>query len=227
MVGYGGDIPLWSPDGTQIALIQSFPREYRVVLFDRDGTHYRILAGTGSDRVLYDILHWYVRPTRGMEGLAFRQLTGPGAGVYYVNRDGSSMRRFERHFHMHEAFSPDGEWMVRTGIDPVDSIAVLFVERIDDVTGATRRQLTYWDPPSATPPAVGVSRPSGESRRAAAMGSLVSIGLSTQSRHRRSWRARAGSPSPRRAGNDWLIEAMATGAGVHRTSLDGRWVWLR
>jgi WD40 repeat protein len=151
---YGGQSPLWSPDGTQIAVIQILPHESRIAMFSPDGTGYRILASTGNHLVSYDILHWYVRPTRGMEGLAFRQITGPGAGRYYVDRNGSGLRRFEYPFHEHQAFSPDGEWKVRTGIDPVDSVGVLFVERVDDVTGATRRQLTFWGPPSPSGPAL-------------------------------------------------------------------------
>jgi WD40 repeat protein len=148
-IGYGGDYPLWSPDGSQIALIQHLTTESRIAIFRPDGTGYRVLAATGNGMVSYDILHWYSRPARGLDGVAFRQLTGPGVGVFYVNRDGTGLRRFEYRFNSHQAFSPDGEWVVRTGIDPVDSVSVLFVERVDDVTGATRRQLTYWKPPTA------------------------------------------------------------------------------
>jgi hypothetical protein len=139
---YFGRFTRWSPDGSEFALIEPHPLRVDVSLVNRDGTNHRVLD-TGN---VLDYFHWYRRPARGMDGLAFFEIQHPG-GPRYVSRDGKERRSFGRSINIDTAFSPDGEWVVEPGRDPVDPVAVLFVQRIDDVTGASRRQLTSWDPP--------------------------------------------------------------------------------
>jgi hypothetical protein len=139
---YFGRYTRWSPDGSEFCVIEPYVSRQNVSLVKRDGTNHRVLH-TGRNLTY---LHWYTRPARGMDGLAFQEIVRPG-GTHYVSRDGRERRGFGHRINIDTAFSPDGEWVVAPGRDPVDPVVVLFVQRIDDVTGASRRQLTSWDPP--------------------------------------------------------------------------------
>jgi hypothetical protein len=46
----------------------------------------------------------------------------------------------------YDAVSPDGSEVVEIFPQQPDSLKVLFLISVDDVTGATRRQLTRWEP---------------------------------------------------------------------------------
>ncbi|MGH9195029.1 MAG: TolB family protein [Acidimicrobiia bacterium] len=160
-----GHNALWSPDSDQFAFLHQRPDGHDVALINRDGTGYRRIFRSPRGSFLAD-LHWYVRPSRGIEGLTFTQISGDArAGPYYVSRDGSTLTRF-KYAGLHRGFSPDGEWIVETGVD--DSVSVIFVQRVDDLTGASRRQLTYWNPPvnwpTSSPLNMGLRLPRSEAQ---------------------------------------------------------------
>lgn len=143
---YGEDLR-WSRDGRSLAWVHSAYPIYNgnaVATANLDGTGYRILDSAEQ----LQSLHRYVRPSRGMDGLLY----GRGSsGMRYMNSDGSGSSPFP--FNAHElvsAFSPDGEWVVRVETDLSNNAGVLFVRRVDDITGASRRQLTFLDPPETS-----------------------------------------------------------------------------
>lgn len=140
---YFGKQPHWSGDGKQIAFLEGRPDGYALVLVGKQGSPRQVVAVSPPGDVFDDLLH-FARPSAGVEGFAFWQLTGRGAGPYYVNNDGCCIRPFEERYSPHEAFSRDGNWIVETGLDPVDTAEVLFVRRFGDPIGASRRQLTHW-----------------------------------------------------------------------------------
>jgi WD40 repeat protein len=141
-----GQYPQWSADGRTIACLQGTDRGTRIVAIGSDGTSFRVLA-TSPDGDVYDLLRRYARPKRGLDGLAFGQITGPASGSYFVGWNGTGPMKLPYAIHPHLAFSPDGEWKVESGMIPRDSAGVLYVQRVDDAIGLTRRQLTFWAPP--------------------------------------------------------------------------------
>jgi dipeptidyl aminopeptidase/acylaminoacyl peptidase len=148
---YVGTSPLWSRDGTQIAFVQEKYEGDNIVLINPDGSGYQVLAAAQPDDN-FGWFEWYHRPTRAVEGIVYYQLNHPDAGPYFVSRAGPPIIPF--HYTLfplspQQSFAPDGEWVVTVGTDPADSVSVLFVHRTEDITGSSRRQLTFWDPPAA------------------------------------------------------------------------------
>lgn len=149
-----GSIPLWSPDGQEIAFIRNGSDRDSICIVRSDGNALRVLARAPLYK-LYDQLRWYTPRLQGREAITFEQHAVPGAGFYIVNRDGSGFTRAPSWFRppyllYWDALSPDGSEVVTSGHDPRDSIVVLFVARVGDLTGASRRQLTHWAPPTGT-----------------------------------------------------------------------------
>jgi len=141
-----GAYPLWSPDGKEIAFLKHGSSIDRICIVRADGTSLRVLA-TSPEHAPYQYLFWYTRPIFGIERLVFSQISGPGAGTYTVNRDGSGLTRSSVYLGLGYAPSPDGSEIVTGGLDPVDSLSVLFIRAVNDLTGATARQLTRYAPP--------------------------------------------------------------------------------
>jgi hypothetical protein len=137
-----GTNPLWSPDGREIALIDDDGTRERISIVRSDGTELRVMVEGQS----YDHLHWYTPSVYGRQALLFEQTNAPGGGTYIVNRDGSGFSRAPFRLNVGDALSPDGSEVVTSGWDPNDSLAVLFVARTGDPSGASRRQLTHWAP---------------------------------------------------------------------------------
>jgi hypothetical protein len=52
----------------------------------------------------------------------------------------------------YDEFSPDGAEFVTLLPQPTDSVAVVFTQSVDDVTGATRFQVTHYAPPPSPTP---------------------------------------------------------------------------
>jgi Tol biopolymer transport system component len=153
---YGGrglcSTPLWSPDGHEIAFIRNGSHGDSIYIARSDGSALRVLVAPPVGRA-YDQLRWYTPKLSGREALVFFQNPEPGAGLYIVNRDGSGFGRAPFSLGYWDALSPDGSEVVRERFDPRDSIGVLFVERVGDPSGGSRRQLTHWAaPPGTSPP---------------------------------------------------------------------------
>lgn len=145
--------PTWLPTG-QIAMVAlNGYAPSQIVAVD---------AHTGKKRTLYTsrltntfyLFTWYNRPSTGAYGVFFTDNDEPPfGGLFLVRPDGSELRRMPLTRpsilgYGLEAFSPDGEEWVHGGFDPVDSLGILFVRRIDDLAGASARQLTRYSPPS-------------------------------------------------------------------------------
>jgi hypothetical protein len=154
----------WSPDGTHLAFIENRMDGQNISLINPDGTGYRILSST---QYTYDYLHWYSRPLLGRDGVLFVQTSGSDGGPYYAAVHVSMRRRFSG-FGANLAPSPDGEWIAKPAVDPTNQTSILIVERIGDLTGLSRRQLTNWKPPSppaAPPPSTPETQPPLTQRR--------------------------------------------------------------
>lgn len=142
---YAGRDVRWNRDGSRLAFVESHYTYYTITIINADGSGRQVLSTTHGLQ-LYQLTHWYFRPLRGIEGVLFYQNVHPSAGSYFADASGSPVVRFPYRHGSHQSFSPDGEWVVKAGIDPVDSVGVLFVQHVDDVMGVSRRQLTFWDP---------------------------------------------------------------------------------
>jgi len=142
-----GRFPCWSRDGTEIAFIGGDSLTTNISTIRPDGSTLRMLVRS-DELVFFNHLQWFHRASMGMVGLVFEvevpRRPGP---TMFVSRDGAGLREFARRLLPHDTFSPDGEAVVLNAADPTDSLEVLFVERIDDISRATRWQLTSWDPP--------------------------------------------------------------------------------
>jgi Tol biopolymer transport system component len=144
---YGG-FPVWSEDGQEIALSDRSEDwlHHRIVAVRVDGSGLRTLVATTHGLPLQN-LRSFDRPARGMKGLVFGGTIDIGGGAFFVRWDGTGLTRMPRTYRSEYRYSPDGEWAVGSGFDASDSLAVLFVFRADDLTGASRRQLTRYVPP--------------------------------------------------------------------------------
>lgn len=147
---YAGALPCWSPDGRRIAFIETWADHDGISLIDTSGTIHSVLAESPTGALLDD-LRWYSRPSQGLSGLIFMQITRPG-GPYYINWNGCCLQSFDRYFGRDEAYSPNGEWRVGPEVDSRNGTVVLFVRRVGDVQGASRRQLTFWAPQAGGDP---------------------------------------------------------------------------
>jgi Tol biopolymer transport system component len=143
---YVGKDPLWSPDGSHIAFIQSSIDHSNIAVIDSNGSHYHVLD-RAAPLTLYDELHWYRHQIYGDLGLVFYQSTNPGAGSYFVSLAGSGKTPFIRNLGFGDSFSPDGAWVAQTDVDRTVPATVISLRRVDDLSGATRRQITFWSPP--------------------------------------------------------------------------------
>ena len=150
--------PLWSPDGQEIAFIRNGASSDSIFIARSDGSALRVLVAppVGKGKA-YDQLRWYTPKLSGLEALVFDQLNVPEGGLYIVNRDGTGFRRAPFSLGSGDALSPDGSEVVTERFDPRDSIGVLFVERLGDPSGGSRRQLTHWAPPPGTSALHGLS----------------------------------------------------------------------
>jgi hypothetical protein len=153
---YHGHEPIWNRDGTRIAFIEGTFGGDNIASCNPDGSGYQLLAGHHY-LTSYSWLHWYARASHGMDGLMFYNSTHPYAGTYFVKSGGSAVTRPLYVLGPMDTFSPDGERVIKPDIDPASSLGLLFVELVDDVTGASKRQLTFWAPPAtalstASPP---------------------------------------------------------------------------
>jgi dipeptidyl aminopeptidase/acylaminoacyl peptidase len=155
----GGE-PRWLPTD-QIAFVELDAGRLRLMVVDPDGQNVRTLHRSRREQT-YRSLHWYERHTMGQRGVLFTDNDlPPYGGLFLARPDGGAVVRMPDFWAPVSstdavAFSPDGEEIVHHGVDPVDSLDVLFVSRVGDQASASTRQLTRYSPP---PPAQTSSPP--------------------------------------------------------------------
>jgi hypothetical protein len=145
----------WSPDGSEFAYIGSDATTSLPMIFvaRADGSALRVLVPPG---MLPEYLQWYSRPSIGLDGVLFLDTDTSRLPLktYFISRQGGPPIRWRMYLGPYGAVSPDGSEVVENFPQQPDSLKVLFLIRMDDVTGATRRQLTRWEPPPPqSPPA--------------------------------------------------------------------------
>jgi hypothetical protein len=155
----GGE-PRWLPT-EQIAFVELEGGRLQLKVIDPDGRNLRTLHRSRVSDT-YQSLHWYERHTMGQRGVLFTDNDlPPYGGLFLARPDGGAVVRMPDFWAPVgstdvEAFSPDGEEIVHHGVDPVDSLDILFVSRVGDQASASTRQLTRYSPP---PPAQTSSLP--------------------------------------------------------------------
>jgi hypothetical protein len=120
-------------------------------VMNADGTGHRYLIPPRSGQ-LYDRIEWYQRLGYSAR-IFFWKTMHPAAGPYLINPDGTGLTPFWHRIEGEGFLSPTGEEYVRTGFDPESHWRVLYVGRVDDMTDATLRQVTRYEPVSVTPSA--------------------------------------------------------------------------
>jgi len=141
----------WSSDGSEVAYCGGIPpaNQPMVFLARADGSALRVLVPAG---MLPAYLQWYSRPSVGLDGVLFLNSSSLPQPTYYVPRQGGPLVRWSMYLGPYGAVSPDGSAVVEDFPQQPDSLKVLFLLDADDATGATRRQLTRWEPaPSQLP----------------------------------------------------------------------------
>lgn len=141
-----GSRPRWSRDGSEIAFIGGIPpaNQPMVFLARADGSALRVLIPPGT---LPEYLQWYSRPSIGLDGVLFLDISRLPQPTYFVSRHGGPPVQWKQYLGPYGAVSLDGSEVVEDFPQQPDSLKVLFLISVDDVTGATRRQLTRWEPP--------------------------------------------------------------------------------
>jgi WD40 repeat protein len=143
----------WLPTG-EIAVVSHDPAQrHQLEVIDPARAESRVLYVSRRTYSFW-LLTWYSRPSTAQWGILFTDNDSPPyGGNFLIRPDGRGLTRMTLGLaalgNGHEAFSPDGEEWVHHGLDPVDSLDVLFVSRIGDRSRASERQLTkYSAPPS-------------------------------------------------------------------------------
>ncbi len=160
-----GAFPVWSKDGKSIVFTGGDGIHSIMYLLAIDGSSRRTLLVSPETGGFGGLIR-YVRTARGLDGLVFGGYTPIGVGTFFIGWDGSALQRIPRPYQSDDAHSPDGSLGAGSRINPKDSVPVLFVFSADDITGATYRQLTYYQPPStaANAPARVSARPPPHNR---------------------------------------------------------------
>jgi dipeptidyl aminopeptidase/acylaminoacyl peptidase len=132
---YGTDTR-WSPNGEWILLKQDTGR---IMIVRPDGSELRKL----TDSAYYSDLHWYERPDAGLRGAVFRVATS--GNTLYAPANGKGLYPWKPYGSWDE-FSFDGRDMVVSRIAPRDSVALLFIQSVDDFASSSWHQITFYAP---------------------------------------------------------------------------------
>ncbi len=141
----GGNSSRWSPDGRWIAFLD-FGSPQAVKLMHPDGSSLLALTMASPG---YDLrnLTWFTPPGTDSEGLLYLESNG---NIFFVDPNGGPPTRYQL-LYGYDDFSPDGTQFTFIGSQPSDSLGVVFVARVNDFTGETRRQITSFTEPVLVP----------------------------------------------------------------------------
>jgi Tol biopolymer transport system component len=136
-----GTDPIWSRQGQTIAFVEhtATPPGRRIVVASPDGASLRPVW-TPLVTTTFSELAWYSAPLQGTQQL----LVNIGAQTYIIDPATTEVRPFDFRKWL-GIVSPNGTELVRQELDP-DTVGVLFITRMDDYAGASRRQITRWAP---------------------------------------------------------------------------------
>ncbi len=142
-----GGRPRWSPNGEPIAFWSGEGSEtLDIFSVNPDGTGFRRLTHSGTE-ALAQFPRWL---NAGTEILYTWRLTidAESLETRVMGADGNDQHPWPIHLYDSEAISPDSEEIVLPGLQQGygDSLAVLFVQVIDDIAGTSRRQLSAYAP---------------------------------------------------------------------------------
>lgn len=138
------------PDG-RIAAIEHLSFSDRLVLVDVASRHCEIVLDTQTLKQ-YRNPQWWWRPSRSRASIVF-EMAQPVYVGWTINADGTDLRQIPIGWHVFRLMSPDGSRIVRDGTDPITRVGVLGISSVDDLSGASYRQLTRFSLPAGTPAA--------------------------------------------------------------------------
>ncbi len=137
--------PKWSADGSSIVFIGPATIATTIMRLQLSDSSLVTLA-TSPYGILYDDLRWYSRPDAGIEGMIFVEHGASPDLTYFLTADGRALSPWRFSLDTSDAVSYDGRTLALLRPQPTDSVAVLWPRSVDDLSGSTRRQLTYWHP---------------------------------------------------------------------------------
>jgi len=141
--------PRWSPDGRAIAFVGATDHSRLIQVFQLPDSS---LTTVSESPPGWDIgwVQWVASDLMPNPGLLYWETSGALIHTYTAWPP-----RMEPNVWLYElgpwdAISPDGEQLVLVRAQPSDSVGVLFIRHISDLSGITRRQLTSWTPLTGT-----------------------------------------------------------------------------
>jgi len=135
----------WSADGRFIVFIDSAPNATKIMSLRLADSSLATLA-TSPYGILYDDMQWYSRADGGIEGMLFGEHGALPYRTYFLSADGRALTQWRFALSASDAISYDGRTLVLLRPQATDSVAVLWTRSVDDLSGVTRLQLTYWRP---------------------------------------------------------------------------------
>lgn len=133
--------------GTIIVLRQDFTTGINsVVSMTPEGDSLATLAQS-APWARWEFFRRYRRPGLGLDGVLWHRMDADGEPLF-AQATGEGPAGLPYPIKWFDALSENGEWRITYGIDWSDTTSVLFTCRLDDVTGLSLRQLTFWRPPS-------------------------------------------------------------------------------
>jgi Tol biopolymer transport system component len=137
----GGEFPRWSPDGQLIVCTSGAPPALLFVTPGGDTVRTAAQARTGGE---YRNIQWVNDVFRGREGVLFFQPPTTDRPLFLGRNEDLPVPWYEHFISLGDAVSPDGRYIVYITPQPRDSVPVLYVRRLLDGTGVSRRQLTEY-----------------------------------------------------------------------------------
>jgi Tol biopolymer transport system component len=155
--------PRWSRDGTWIAFLTFIEGGTRMAigLVHPDGSGLRTLLAADPSSDLRNLV-WFRPPGSTSDGLLYQEATFRSS-IGFISPDGRPPTRYP-FLYWYSDVSPDGTEYTVLRNQPSDSTSVVFTLRVNDFTGETLRQVSYFAPPSIPGQALKGSSSSGAVR---------------------------------------------------------------